>query len=95
VYDFGMAGLMLTFHANPEHLRKGVEPEDAHEKNREKMSGKIVRLILEKPDITIPELAGRLKRTERTIERLIKQMKADEIIGRIGPANGGHWEVLQ
>ena len=23
------------------------------------------------------------------------ELKADEIIGRIGPANGGHWEVLQ
>ena len=25
VYDFGMAGLMLTFHANPEHLIKAGE----------------------------------------------------------------------
>lgn len=60
-----------------------------------KMSGKIVRLIAEKSDITIPELAVRLKRTERTIERLINRLKADEIIGRIGPAKGGHWEVLR
>lgn len=60
-----------------------------------KMSGKIVRLMQEKPDITIPELAQRLKRTERTIERQINKLKADEIIGRIGPAKGGHWEVLK
>ena len=60
-----------------------------------KMSGKIVRLIEEKSDITIPELAGRLRRTERTIERLINRLKADEIIGRVGPAKGGHWEVLK
>jgi predicted HTH transcriptional regulator len=60
-----------------------------------KMSGKIVRLIEEKSDITIPELAGRLKRTERTIERLINRLKANEIIGRVGPAKGGHWEVLK
>ena len=60
-----------------------------------KMSGKIVLLIKEKPDITIPELAGRLRRTERTIERLINRLKSDEIIGRVGPAKGGHWEVLK
>jgi predicted HTH transcriptional regulator len=60
-----------------------------------KMSGKIVLLLKEKPDITIPELAGRLRRTERTIERLINRLKSDEIIGRVGPAKGGHWEVLK
>jgi len=60
-----------------------------------KISGKIVRLMLEKPDITIPEIARRLKRTSRAIEMQINRLKADEIIGRIGPAKGGHWEVLQ
>ncbi len=60
-----------------------------------KMPRKIVRLMLEKPDITIPEIARRLKRTPRAIEMQINRLKADEIIGRIGPAKGGHWEVLK
>ena len=59
------------------------------------MSGKIVRLMKDKPDITIPEIARRLKRTSRAIEMQINKLKADEIIGRIGPAKGGHWEVLK
>jgi ATP-dependent DNA helicase RecG len=59
-----------------------------------KVSGKIVGLMQDQPDVTIPEIARRLKRTERTIERLINRLKADETIGRIGPAKGGHWEVL-
>ncbi len=59
------------------------------------VSGKIVELMLEDQGITIPELAKRLKRTERTVERLINRLKAEEIIGRIGPAKGGHWEVLK
>lgn len=59
------------------------------------MRGKIVRLMQEKPAITIPELARRMKRTERTVERQITRLKADEIIGRIGPTKGGHWEVLK
>ena len=50
-------------------------------------------MMLDKPEITIAELARRLKRTERTIERLINKLKADEVIRRIGPAKGGHWEV--
>ena len=60
-----------------------------------RMSGKIVRLMEEKPDITIPEIAKRLKRTSRAIEMQINRLKADEIIGRVGPAKGGHWEVLK
>jgi ATP-dependent DNA helicase RecG len=64
-----------------------------------KMSGKtsdgIIALMRENPEITIPEIARRLKRTERTIERLINKLKAKEIIGRVGPAKGGHWEVLK
>ena len=68
------------------------------EMSREKLSGmrgKVVRLMREKPDITIPEIAQRLKRTTRAIEMQINRLKADEIVGRIGPAKGGHWEVLQ
>lgn len=60
-----------------------------------KMSGKIAVLIQEKPDITIPEMAQQLDRTERTIERLINQLKADEVVRRIGPAKGGYWEIIK
>ena len=59
------------------------------------MLGMIVRLMQETPGITIPELARRMKRTERTVERQITQLKTDEIIGRIGPTKGGRWEVLK
>lgn len=100
-YDSGMSGLMLTFRASAAYLAL-INPKQAGpgsggttEKGSGKMSGKIVVAILENPEITIPELAGRLQRTERTIERLISRLKADEVIKRIGPDKGGHWEVLK
>ena len=31
----------------------------------------------------------------RTVERLLNKLKADEIIGRVGPRKGGYWEVLK
>ncbi len=34
------------------------------------------------------------KRTSRAIEMQINRLKADKIVGRIGPAKGGHGEVL-
>lgn len=60
-----------------------------------KMGSKIVALMLANPTVTIPDLANALKRTERTIERMINQLKSDEIIGRVGPAKGGRWEVFE
>jgi ATP-dependent DNA helicase RecG len=60
-----------------------------------KMSGKIVELIRGNPSITIPELANLLQKTERTIERIFRDLKAQEIIVRIGPAKGGHWQVKE
>lgn len=60
-----------------------------------KIGPKIVALMLQNPTVTIPDLAKGLKRTERTIERLINQLKSEEIIGRVGPAKGGRWEVFE
>ena len=60
-----------------------------------KVAGKILELIRANPAITIPELAKALKKTERTIERLLHNLKAEEIIGRVGPTKGGRWEVLE
>ena len=61
----------------------------------ESTEGKIVRMMLNNREITIPELAIELKRTERTIERLVRKLKEEEIIGRVGPAKGGYWKVFE
>jgi len=82
---------------------KGVDSKVDKTKMSGEMSGemlsiwerKALQLIKTKPDITIPEMAKRLKRTERTVERLLNKLKADEIIGRVGPRKGGYWEVLK
>jgi len=47
------------------------------------------------PEITIPELAERLKRSISAIEKQVRQLRDDEMIARIGPAKGGRWEVLK
>ena len=51
--------------------------------------------MLEMPDITIPELAEKLDRTERAIQLQITKLKESQIIDRIGSAKCGHWEVKQ
>lgn len=60
-----------------------------------KTEGKILELLRKYPEITIPEIAKKMARAERTVERLLRKLREQEIIGHIGPAKGGHWEVLQ
>ena len=82
--------------------RRPVESVSGGNKMSGKMSGKmsattakLLAVIRKRPEITIPELAAKLGRTERTIERLVRQLRENEIIGRVGPAKGGHWEILE
>lgn len=60
-----------------------------------KTSGKILALIRENALITIPELALLIGVTERSIERNLKKLQAENRLSRIGPANGGHWKVIE
>ena len=94
--EYEATGLWMKFLFSPEivNLTEGG-PRTGAGKMSGKMSGKIVELIRGNPSITIPELANLLQKTERTIERIFRKLKAEEIIVRIGSAKGGHWQVKE
>lgn len=54
---------------------------------------KILNLIKTNPKITIDDLSQKLKKSRRTITRLIKKLQEDGIISRVGSDKTGHWEV--
>ena len=60
-----------------------------------KQSGKILAFIRENALVTIPELAASIGVSERSIERNLKKLQAENRLSRIGPANGGHWKVCE
>ena len=60
-----------------------------------KTSGKILAAVRQTTGITIPELAALIGITERSVERNIRKLQNDGRLLRIGPAKGGHWEVLE
>ena len=60
-----------------------------------KTSGKILALIRENELVTITELAVAIGVSERSIERNLKKLQAEQRLSRIGPANGGHWKVSE
>ncbi len=55
----------------------------------------ILNLLKEDPDLSIPELATRLHKSESAIERAIRRLRESGRLERIGPAKGGSWKVLE
>ena len=64
------------------------------QKMSEKMSEKIISIILENPHVSAIEIAIKLGKTSRTVERKLAELKNNNCIRRIGPAKGGYWEVI-
>lgn len=54
-----------------------------------------VKLIIDNPKITFDELAFRLKKSRRTISRIIKKLQEEGKIIRKGSDKNGVWEILQ
>ncbi len=64
-----------------------------------KTPGKAPEMILRQltlaPTDTIPDLARHLGKSESAIERAIRKLRTDGKLNRIGPAKGGHWQVVE
>jgi len=59
-----------------------------------KTSGKILAEIEQNNEITIPRLSELLGVTQCTIERNIQKLQKSGKLRRVGPAKGGHWEIV-
>ena len=55
----------------------------------------IVRAIINDPTISARALATIVGISSRKVEENIRKLKEQGRLIRIGPAKGGHWEVLQ
>jgi len=68
-------------------------------KSSGKSSGKtedqILLLLLNEPEMTIPEISETLQLSTRAIEKQIAKLKKDGLLRRIGSAKGGHWDVIK
>ena len=64
-------------------IKKGIKKQD-----------KVLALISENSDITIPELAKLCNATDKSIRNILEELKRGNKITRIGPTNGGRWEII-
>jgi predicted HTH transcriptional regulator len=100
-----MAGLMLTFRANPAHVRaaaSGTTQETTQDRLGEKLGEKlgetraaIVRAMAANPHVTVVQLARILKISTTAVEKNLRLLKSLGHIERIGPAKGGRWKVTR
>ena len=64
-----------------------------------KAPGKTPDLILaalaESPSLSMPEVAEQIGKSVRAVERAVSGLVKEKRLKRIGPAKGGHWEVMR
>jgi ATP-dependent DNA helicase RecG len=82
-------GLQLTlFKSSEKTVGKTVG------KTVRKTVGKLLGIIMENPKITREEMALKTGLSIRGVEYNLNKLKEEGLIKRIGPAKGGHWQVL-
>ncbi len=64
------------------------------EKTREKTKEKIMAIMKAMPDVTTAELANATGISIAGVNWNIRQLKDANLICRVGPDKGGHWEVV-
>jgi len=60
-----------------------------------KVSAIVLELIKEMPGCSIPDIALELGKSERTVERAIRELKSTGKLVRVGPDKGGIWRVTE
>ena len=60
-----------------------------------KTDARIAEVMSENSSVTIPDLVADTKLTREAIKKALKRMKDAGVIRRVGPKNGGHWEVIK
>ncbi len=109
VYDYSMSGLMLTFHANPQHLIAALGEQEARrlvgDETRKapvetpvetpvKTPVKILQLLEAHPSMTLAELAAEIGKSLSAVERASTKLVKSGQLRYVGPKKGGHWEIV-
>lgn len=92
----------LEFH-RPTHIKTDGDSEKAvrktrvktRVKTRGKTRVKILELIAENPQISTVQLAEAVGITVKGVEWQLSKLKKEGVLKRVGPAMGGHWDVVE
>ena len=63
-------------------------------KSNQKSNQKILSEIRQNPSVSIRELQELIGLSESGVKKVLRQLRNDGIIVRVGGAKGGHWEII-
>lgn len=92
-FELTMGGVDVRFSPKVMQEMLGETTQKSTVKTTLKSTVKTLELIKENPLITIPELAISLNKSKSAIEKQIAKLKENQQLERIGPDNGGYWQV--
>lgn len=87
------SGLWVVFHFSDKWLKQ--EDNLTTQEGSVKSSVKILSLLSNNGQMTIPELAKELGITTRAIEKNIRKLQDTGCLQRVGGRKEGHWEILK
>lgn len=93
-------GFVVVFHRpkweEGEGLGKGGRKSNGKSKVKSKVKNKekVIQLIAKNSMITAQEIAEYLGLSLAGVEKIIRTLKQEQRLRRIGPAKGGHWKVM-
>lgn len=74
---------------NPEKLVEGMLVGKSRQRRLD-----ILKAIAENPNVTAQQLAGRFGISITAVQNHLDYLKNNNLIRRVGPDKGGHWEVV-
>lgn len=66
---------------------------EGSQESKGKSKGKAIEIIAQNSLVTIPEIASALDMSIAGIEKIIRALKKEGRLRRVGPTKGGHWEI--
>ena len=88
--------LIVTFKAQSvQEADTDLGSQSTVEKSREKSREKVLSLVEENTNITTAEMATGLGLSQAGIEKIIRTLKSEGRLRRVGSDKGGSWEVIK
>lgn len=90
--DFMLDKILRTLNAKGKAY--GATGEKSSQKSSQKSDQKILSIMKSMPDITMSEIANATGLSIAGVKKNIRKLKDANLIRRVGPDKGGHWEVI-
>lgn len=78
-----------------ESNQKSVQKTENHTDGNQKSDQKVLETISKNSEITIKKLQELTGLSESGVKKILRKLRAEGSIRRIGPDKGGHWEIVE